>query len=136
DENGALRPQPAAADLKAVYIDELYVEPQEGHALAGFLAGDRRGLVVVGESGSGKSNLLVRHFLLHVQGGEPAVFLTGRRFETPSFPGGLLAKIAVRINDAWTSLGNLADFLEGSDETLAIFVDALNEYNGPQGPRS
>jgi hypothetical protein len=136
EETGALLPQAAVGDLKAIYIDELYVEPQEGQALAGFLTGNRRGLIVIGESGAGKSNLLVHHFLQRLQSGELAVFLSGRRFESSSFSAGLLAKVANRVSDAWTSLDNLVDFLEENDETIAIFVDALNEYSGPNGPRS
>jgi hypothetical protein len=136
DESGALLPQAAGADPKAIYIDELYIEPEEGGAVAAFLTGDRRGLIVTGESGAGKSNLLVRHFLLRLRSGELAVFLSGRRFEGPSFSAGLLSKVAARISDAWTSLDSLADFLEENDETLTVFLDALNEYSGPQGPRS
>lgn len=136
DETGALRPGAATVGPKATYIDELYVEPAEGRAVDAFLAGDRRGLLLVGNSGSGKSNLLIRHFLHRLQGGELAVFLSGRRFETPSFPAGLAAKVASRISDAWTTLDALAEFLEENDETLVVFVDALNEYSGPQGPRA
>jgi hypothetical protein len=136
DEAGALLPQAAGADLRAIYIDELYVEPEEGHAVTAFLAADRRGLIVTGESGAGKSNLLVHHFLLRLRSGELAVFLSGRRFEDPSFSGGILSKVAARVSDAWTSLDGLADFLEENDETLTVFLDALNEYSGPQGPRS
>jgi len=93
-------------------------------------------LLLVGESGAGKSNLLVHHFLARLQGGEPAVFLSGRRFDSSSFPAGLLSKVVARISDAWTSLESLGDFLEENDEVLTVFVDALNEYSGPNGPRA
>ncbi|MBV8169719.1 MAG: hypothetical protein JO021_23235, partial [Alphaproteobacteria bacterium] len=135
-ETGALLPKTASATLKASYVDELYVEPEEGRAVAAFLAADRRGLVVVGESGAGKSNLLIHHFLMRLRGGELAVFLSGRRFENPSFSAGLLAKLVSRVSPAWTSLDGLVDFLEENDETLTLFVDAVNEYSGPEGPRS
>jgi hypothetical protein len=136
DENGAVTAQQAGSTIRTVYIDELFVEPQESRDVEAFLSSGKQALLLVGDSGAGKSNLLVHHFLARLQGGEPAVFLSGRRFDSSSFPGGLLSKVVARISDAWTSLESLGNFLEENDEILTVFVDALNEYSGPNGPRS
>src|SRR5262249_33741151 len=136
EETGALLPKAAAESLKASYIDELYVQPEEDRTIAAFLSGDRRGLVIVGASGAGKSNLLVHQFLMRLQSGEFAVFLSGRRFDNPSFAAGLLSKVVTRVSPAWDSLESLAEFLDENDDTLTVFVDALNEYSGLAGPRS
>ena len=136
DEVGTLLPQKASSELRAIYIEELFVEPEEGQAVSGFFSSAKRGLIVAGDSGAGKSNLLVHHYLARLRAGELAVFLSGRRFETPSFTDGLMSKVVTRVSDAWTSLDSLGDFLDENDDTLTVFIDALNEYSGPQGPRS
>ena len=136
DENGAVTAQTSGSAIRTVYVEELFVPPQESRDVAAFLSSGKQALLLVGESGAGKSNLLVHHFLARLQGGEPAVFLSGRRFDSSSFSAALLSKVVARISDAWTSLESLADFLEENDEILTVFVDALNEYSGLNGPRA
>ena len=136
DANGAVTAQTAGSAIRTVYVEELFVPPQESRDVAAFLSSGKQALLLVGELGAGKSNLLVHHFLARLQGGDPAVFLSGRRFDLSSFSAALLSKVVARISDAWTSLESLGDFLEENDEILTVFVDALNEYSGPNGPRA
>lgn len=136
DEAGALVERQARSEAGAIFIEELYVAPKEGGEVASFLSSGKRGLVLVGDSGAGKSNVLVHHYLERLRSGELAVFLSGRRFETASFADGLVSKVVTRVTDAWTSLDALDGFLEENDDTLAVFVDAVNEYSGPLGARA
>ncbi|MGD9882418.1 MAG: hypothetical protein AB7U95_20085, partial [Reyranella sp.] len=136
DETGKLVEQQARADANAIYIEELYVAPREGGEIPPFLSSGKRGLIIVGDSGAGKSNVLVHHYFERLRSGELAVFLSGRRFETATFSDGLLSKVVARIADAWTSFDSLENFLEENDDTLTVFVDAINEYSGPLGPRA
>ena len=78
----------------------------------------------------------MHHYLAQLRAGRLAVFLTGRRFETASFRDALTGKVVARVCDGWQTLAELAEFLEENDETLTIFIDAVNEYSGPAGPRS
>ena len=133
DEAGKLVEQQARSDANAIYVEELYVVPKESGDVASFLSSGKRGMIIVGDSGAGKSNVLVHHYLERLRSGELAVFLTGRRFETATFAEGLLSKVAARIADAWTSFDALDNFLEENDDTLTVFVDAINEYSGPLG---
>ncbi len=136
DEAGALVERQARSNASAIYVEELYVAPREGGEIASFLSSAKRGLLLVGDSGAGKSNVLVHQYLERLRSGELAVFLSGRRFETASFTDGLLSRVVTRIADAWTSLDALDGFLEENDDTLAVFVDAVNEYSGPLGARA
>jgi len=136
DESGALVERQVRSDANAIYVEELFVAPREGGEIASFLSSGKRGLVLVGDSGAGKSNVLVHHYLDRLRSGELAVFMSGRRFETASFADGLMSKVVGRITDSWTSFDALDNFLEENDDTLVVFVDAVNEYSGPLGARA
>jgi hypothetical protein len=136
DEVGTLVERQTHSEANTIYVEELYVAPKEGGEIASFLSSGKRGLVLVGDSGAGKSNVLVHHYLERLRSGELAVFLSGRRFETASFGDGLMSKVVGRITDAWTSLDALDNFLEENDDTLVVFLDAVNEYSGPLGARA
>jgi len=120
--------------LRPAYDPDIFVEPPDGARLAAFLASDRRALVLVGASGFGKSTLLVHHFLARLGAGGLAAFLAGRQLDLASFRENLLAKLVTQVSGAWRSLEDLDAFLDENGETLALFVDAINEYSGPGGP--
>ncbi len=135
DENGTLH-SGKASELRSAYNAEVFVAPKESAAVTAFLSSPQRALLLVGDSGSGKSNLLIHHYLARLQAGQLAAFLAGRRLDAPSFSETIAAKLVAQVAGGWTSLGDLDDFLEENGETLTLFVDAVNEYSGPQGARS
>jgi hypothetical protein len=129
-------PPPAASSLRQVYDPHLYVDPPAGRLIEDFLKSSQRALLLVGGSGFGKSNLLIRHFLDRQRRGGLGVFLAARQFDLPSFRADLTARLTSQIASDWQSLGDLDDFLDETSETLAIFIDAINEFSGPGGPLS
>jgi len=135
DESGTQHPG-KASELRTAYNAEVFVAPKESAAVAAFLSSPQRALLLVGDSGSGKSNLLIHHYLARLGAGQLAAFLTGRRLGAPSFTETVVAKVVAQVAGGWTSLKDLDNFLDDSGETLTLFVDAVNEYSGPQGARA
>ncbi|NML96411.1 hypothetical protein HHL24_00325 [Paraburkholderia sp. RP-4-7] len=135
DERGALTPlQMTLPDAsRMAYDPALFVEPQNGGQLLTFFGSDRRGLLVIGDSGCGKSNLLIHHYLASLRAGGLAIFLAGRQFDTALFRDTLANSVLAKVSADWRTLADLHEFLDEYDETLLIFIDAVNEYSGKQG---
>ena len=136
DEAGKRQDETPGSELRPIYNADLFVEPEAGATVATFLASDRRALLLVGDSGAGKSSLLVHHYLARLQAGHLAVFLAGRRLDAPVLGETLVSKLVRQVSGSWKTLYDLNEALEENDEQLTIFIDAVNEYSGAQGPRA
>jgi serine/threonine protein kinase len=141
DENGK-RIRPGTAGVRrASFEEELYVSPPETEILRTFLELNQppgsmltecSGLVVLGSAGAGKSNLLASTFLGERSAGGVNIFLTGRLIDTADMAKFIGTQAARFISSDW-DLAALLEFVSQCGRRLTIFLDAANEYCGPQG---
>ncbi len=118
---------------RASFSEKLFVKPREAADVETFFASGQRGLVLAGSSGAGKSNLLCHAYLELLGAQRPCVFFTGRLLDQPSLAGVIETEFAARLAHNWR-LGDLDRFLQRGKTTLAVFIDAANEYNHSGGP--
>ncbi len=134
DVRGQWQPDSTPSAGRSAYEPELFVVPKGSELISEFVRSNRRALLLVGPSGAGKSNLLVHHYLAQIEAGGLAVFLSGRQIAGASIRELLTTRVTTQISSEWTKLADLDTFLESNDESLAVFIDAINEYSGPIGP--
>ena len=134
DFRGHWLPDSNRSASRSAYEPELFVAPNGNELVGEFIRSNRRAMILVGPSGAGKSNLLVHHYLAQINAGGLGVFLTGRQIAVTSIRELLTARVTTQVSAKWTGLADLDAFLESTEETLAVFIDAINEYSGPIGP--
>jgi hypothetical protein len=133
DENGKPIAGLRRTITRASFSDKLFVKPREAADVDSFFASPQRGLVLSGSSGAGKSNLLCHAYLELLAAQRPCVFLAGRLLDQPALASFLEAEFAARLAHNWR-LTDLDRFLQRNKTTLAVFIDAANEYNHAGGP--
>jgi hypothetical protein len=133
DETGTPVASAGGGDARNAFTEDLFVAPGEAARIEQFFGSGKRGLVIAGRSGIGKSNLLCHLVLRERRAGRPCLFVAARNLRDPDLLA-FLQEVASRIDRAWR-LPALAAYFQERRQPLTVFVDAVNEYAGPGGPR-
>ncbi len=141
DESGKRVRNSEQGIRKSSFDEDLFVPPLQMEALKAFVGigqgpetnpSHQTGMVVLGSAGAGKSNLLASTFLQERGAGSFAIFLTGRLIDIPDVAKFVSTQFSRFVSPDW-DLQSLQEYVSGCGKQLTIYVDAANEYCGPDG---
>jgi serine/threonine protein kinase len=141
DEDGKRVGNSEQGIRKSSFDEDLFVPPLQMGVLKAFVglgqapetdSSHQTGMVVLGSAGAGKSNLLAGTFLQERGARGFAIFLTGRLIDTPDVAKFVSTQLSRFVSPDW-DLQSLQEYVSEFGKRLTIYVDAANEYCGPDG---